>query len=404
MVLYLPFHRLSHRSSGVRWPTAAGRPSAISSPDWTWFRGRRRRGRRWPLARALAAHAEVTVAFRRVTGPVANEPFDIVAIEPNGRGLDAPASRRALGRFIEERCSAYGTVLEGTWPMLGKLTAWCAQRGIPAVPIVERQSARALARADRHGPVVARATVPRDDTCGGRRSCIAGSDDLKATIVRRWRVEADRITVTGTGVDRARFTPRDQADARRRLGLCQSSASFWPAACSTAPADLAPVIQAVQRVGDPDLRLHVLGQGERRAGLERLAGPGSPVTFHGRVGDDLLPVFIAAADLCVAIEHPDGPVTDPASEAAFTVAECLVSGRPVAIASDGDHPPAGSASGLRFPDRARSARPGSASSSATARRVTPYASWAKPPPPRPSTGSSRRPRYTSRRSTARSGR
>jgi hypothetical protein len=64
------------------------------------------------------------------------------------------------------------------------------------------------------------------------------------------------------------------------------------------------------------------------------------VTFHGRVGDDLLPVFIAAADLCVVIEHPDGPVTDPASEAAFTVAECLISGRPVAVASDGDrdHP------------------------------------------------------------------
>jgi glycosyltransferase involved in cell wall biosynthesis len=93
-------------------------------------------------------------------------------------------------------------------------------------------------------------------------------------------------------------------------------------------------------VGDPDLRLHVLGQGERRAGLERLAGERSPVTFHGRVGDDLLPVFIAAADLCVAIEHPDGAATDPASEAAFTVAECLVSGRPVAVASDGnrDHP------------------------------------------------------------------
>ena len=66
------------------------------------------------LARSLAAHAEVTVAFRRVTGPVAPEPFDIVALEPNGheRSSDLPASRRALGRFIDERCSAHGTVLE----------------------------------------------------------------------------------------------------------------------------------------------------------------------------------------------------------------------------------------------------------------------------------------------------
>jgi hypothetical protein len=293
------------------------------------------------LARSLAAHAEVTVAFRRVTGPVAHEPFDIVALEPNGRELssDLAPSRRALGRFIEERCGAYGTVLEGTWPMLGKLTAWCSQRGIPAVPIVERQPApRWLAPIDMGRSWLALGTSGRHL----RRApvVIAGSDELKATIVRRWRVEADRITVTGTGVDRARFAPRDQADARRRLGLSPEHRILLAGGVLDRARDLAPVIEAVQRVGDPDLRLHVLGQGERRTGLEQLAGPGSTVTFHGRVGDDLLPVFIAAADLCIAIQHPDGAMPDPASEAAFTVAECLVSGRPVAVASDGDrnHP------------------------------------------------------------------
>lgn len=294
------------------------------------------------LARALAAHAEVTVAFRRVTGPVAHEPFDIVALEPHGGpelSSDLAPSRRALGRFIEQRCGAYGAVLEGTWPMLGKLTAWCAQRGIPAVPIVERQPpARWLAPIGMgrswlglgaSGRYLRRAPV-----------MIAASDDLKATIIRRWRVEPERITVTGSGVDRARFAPRDQADARRRLGLLPEHRILLAGGVLDHARDLAPVIEAVQRVGDPDLRLHVLGQGERRAALERLAGLGSAVTFHGRVGDDLLPVFIAAADLCVAIEHPDGAVTDPASEAAITVAECLVSGRPVAVASDGDreHP------------------------------------------------------------------
>ncbi len=293
------------------------------------------------LARALAAHAEVTVAFRRVTGPVSHDPFDVVALEPHGRELsdDLAPSRRALGRFIEERCGTYGTVLEGTWPMLGKLTAWCAQRGIPAVPIVERQpAARWLAPIDMgrswlalgaSGRYLRRAPV-----------VIASSDDLKDTIIRRWRVEADRITVTGAGVDRARFAPRDQADARRRLGFSPEHRILLAGGVLDHARDLTPVIEAIQRAGDPDLRLHVLGQGERRAALERLAGLGSAVTFHGRVGDDLLPVFIAAADLCIAIEHPDGPVTDSASEAALTVAECLISGRPVAVASDGDrhHP------------------------------------------------------------------
>lgn len=293
------------------------------------------------LARALAAHADVTVAFRRVTGPFAPDPFDIVALEPNGTvpSGDVAPSPRVLGRFIEERCAAYGTVLEGTWPMMGKVTAWCAQRGIPAVPIVERQPpARwleplevgrswlafgAAGRYLRRAPVV-----------------MASSDELKATIIRRWRVAPDRIVVTGTGVDRTRFVPRDQAEARRRLGWSPDHRILLAGGVLDRGRDLAPVIEAVQRVGDPDLRLHILGQGERRRDLERLAGAGSAVTFHGRVGDDLLPTFIAAADLCVSVEHPDGPLSDPASEAAFTVAECLVSGRPVVVGSDGDrvHP------------------------------------------------------------------
>lgn len=294
------------------------------------------------LARALAAHAEVTVAFRRVTGPFAQDPFDIVALEPNGRDpwSDTVASPRALGHFIEERCAAYGTVLEGTWPMMGKVTAWCAQRGIPAVPIVERQPpARwleplevgrswlafgAAGRYLRRAPVV-----------------MADSDDLKDAIVRRWRVAPERIVVARAGVDRTRFTPRDQTEARRRLGWSPDHRILLAGGVLDRARDLGPVIEAVQRVGDTDLRLHVLGQGECRAGLERLAGAGGAVTFHGRVGDDLLPTFLAAADLCVSIDHPDGALSDPASEGAFTVAECLVSGRPVVVGSaDGDrgHP------------------------------------------------------------------
>jgi glycosyltransferase involved in cell wall biosynthesis len=293
------------------------------------------------LARALSAHAEVTVAFRRVTGPVPHDHLDVVALEPNGRDLagDVAPSRRALGRFIEERCATYGTVLEGTWPLMGKVTAWCAQRGIPAVPIVERQpeprwldpieAGRSWLALGASGRYLRRAPV-----------VMAGSDELKATIVRRWRVQPDRVVVIEGGVDRARFVPRDQAEARRRLGWSPEHRIVLAGGVLDRARDLAPVIEAVQRVGDPDLRLHVLGHGERRAGLERLAGPGGLVTFHGRVGDDLLPTFIAASDLCLSIEHPDGPVSDPASEAAFTVAECLVAGRPVAVGADGDrfHP------------------------------------------------------------------
>ena len=287
------------------------------------------------LARALAKHADVTVAFRRITSPVSDNRLDIVAIEPGNRSPDDSApSRRALGRFLEERCSADGLVLEGPWPLTGKLTAWCAQRGIASVPIVERQAparwlepievGRSWLAFGASGRYLRRAPV-----------LLTGTEELRDTIVRQWRVPPDRIVVTGPAVDRTRFVARDQTDARRRLGWSPEHRILLAGGVLDRGHDLAPVIDAVQRVGDADLRLHVLGHGERRAALERLAGDSRAITFHGRVGDDLLPTYIAAADACVSIESPNGPVRDQGSDGAFTPAECLVSGRPVAVGSGG---------------------------------------------------------------------
>ena len=287
------------------------------------------------LARALAQHADVTVAFRRITSLVSDDRLDIVALEPGSRSPDDSApSRRAVGRFLDERCAADGLVLEGPWQLTGKLTSWCAQRGIASVPIVERQPparwleplemGRSLLAFGASGRYLRRAPV-----------VLTGTEELRDTIVRQWRVPPDRIVVTGTAVDRTRFAARDQTDARRRLGWSPEHQILLAGGVLDREHDLAPVIDAVQRVGDADLRLHVLGHGERRAALERLAGDSRAISFHGLIGDDLLPTYIAAADACISIEPPDGPVSDLGSDGAFTPAECLVSGRPVAVGSGG---------------------------------------------------------------------
>jgi glycosyltransferase involved in cell wall biosynthesis len=163
---------------------------------------------------------------------------------------------------------------------------------------------------------------------------VAGSEELKAAIVDRWRVDPERITVIRPGVDRTRLHPRDQGEARRQLRMSPDDRILLAGGILNGDHDLTPVIEAVQRVGDPRLRLHVLGEGESRAGLERLAGRGNAVTFHGRVGDDVLPAFIAASDLCVAVEHPDAPLGEEPGEAAFALRECLAAGRPVAVGTD----------------------------------------------------------------------
>ena len=285
------------------------------------------------LARALSLHADVTLVFRRQLGEVTGEPFDVVALEPNGRepAFDTAASHRALERFVEERCSRFGVVLEGGWSQSGKLTALCEQRGIAAVPIVDHlesggwlaplEAGRAWLAAS--GRFLRRATV-----------VIAASEELKAAIVARWRVEPGRIVVIGPGVDRSHLFPQDQTTARQRLGLKPEHRVLLAGGLLDQDRDLTPVIEAVQRVGDPLLRLHVLGEGGQRAELEGLAGAGPAVTFHGRVGEDLLQAYLAAADLCVAVERPDASLDDPPGEEAFTVRESLAAGLPVAVATD----------------------------------------------------------------------
>jgi glycosyltransferase involved in cell wall biosynthesis len=287
------------------------------------------------LARALAAQADVTLAFRRVLGDVAREPFDVVALEPgaHGAGQDSAASQRALGRFVEERCAAFGVVLEGGWSLSGKLTAWFAQRGIPAVPIVDQ-----LAPGGWLSPIEAgRAWLAASGRYLRRASVVvAGTEEIKSAIIARWRVRPDRIVVIGPAVDRARLSQQDQASARLRLGLSPDHRILVAGGVLDRARDLTPIIEAVHRVGDPRLRLHVLGEGERRSQLEQLAGGSTAIVFHGRVGEESVPAHLAAADLCVAVE-PKPPLDDARGEAAFSVREGLAAGRPVALGAEGSH-------------------------------------------------------------------
>jgi glycosyltransferase involved in cell wall biosynthesis len=285
------------------------------------------------LARALARHADVSVVFRRLAGPPPEEGCAVSALEP-GAGLPNPSagSRRALGRFVERRAGDFGMILEAGWSMPGKLTAWCSQRGIPAIPVLDWLAPRSWlgpldsgngwlglgssGRYLRRVPVV-----------------VAASPALRDAIVERWRVDPERILVIGPAIDRTVFSPRDQVEARRKLGLDPAHRIVLAGDGLGSGPDLSPLVEAVQRAGDPSLRLHVLGEGERLPALRRLAGPGPSVSFHGSPPDDLLADYIAAADLCVSVEQSGDPC--------FTRLECFSSARPVAVAGAADrvHPP-----------------------------------------------------------------
>jgi glycosyltransferase involved in cell wall biosynthesis len=206
--------------------------------------------------------------------------------------------------------------------MPGKLTAWCSQRGIPAIPVVdELPEASWLGPLDPGIPWLGLGASGR--YLRRASAVVASSAGVREAIVGRWRVDAANIAVIGPAIDRTLFSAGDQAEARRRLGIDPAHRVVLACDGLDRGSDLTPLLEAVPRTGDPALRLHVLGDGERLAALKRLAGSGPAVKFPGAVSDELLVQYLAAADLCVHLAQP----TDPS----FSLLECFSSARPVAV-------------------------------------------------------------------------
>lgn len=307
------------------------------------------------LAAALAERDHVTVAFRRVLDRVTLPGVDIAEIEP---GVERPSAipddaalrgvgvveflrfMRALRRFARVELSRHDVVLEKSWLLSGYVSRLCRRRGIPAIPVENLVPVSSTAKAGSLKAV----RIGAGRRLAGRflRSSpivVAETRFLKEDIVRRWKVDPERIEVIGLGVDRARFRPRDQAEARSRLGIPESAMVLLYVGVLDRAHDLRPVLDSVRRLGHRALGLEVVGDGAMREELERSAGPGTPngsrIRFHGRVPHEEVPLYIAAADLCLAPYDPAAFSGGVVGYSTLKVREYLASGRPVATVRSG---------------------------------------------------------------------
>lgn len=306
------------------------------------------------LARALSRHADVTVAFRRVSR--ADVPAGITALEiepaADTAKVDDSAMRgvslsefyrflRALNRFTDQRLGNFDVILEKSWLLSGHVSRRCARRGQLGVPVENfvpnpvHNAAHSLAK---------QARIEVGQRIAGyhlRRAplIIAETEHLKRSIARHWRVREERIAVVGLGVDRTLFAPRDQAEARRQLDIAPDRIVLVYSGVVDATHDLGPVLNAMARVQDPRLELHVVGDGLLR---ERHQGwacrHAVRATFHGRVAHERVPLYIAAADLCLAPYDPAAFWHGEFGYATMKVPEYLSVGRPVATVPSGRLP------------------------------------------------------------------
>jgi glycosyltransferase involved in cell wall biosynthesis len=308
------------------------------------------------LARALARHADVTVAFRSILDDEAPADLRVLEVQPDAprraaiiddaaiRGLSYHeffAYLRDLRRFMAHALPAFNVVLEKSWLLSGYLSTLCRRGGRLGVPIENFVPNPAQNAAN---DLTKRWRIEIEQRIAGyhlRRAplIIAETQHLKRSITRHWRVREDRIAVVGLGVDRTLFAPQNQGEARRQLGIASDRLVLLYSGVVDATHDLGPLLQAMTRHGDPNIEVHVIGEGVLRKKHETAARANAlNVIFHGRVAHERVPLYIAAADLCLAPYDPTAFSLGELGYSSMKVPEYLSAGRPVVTVPSGRLP------------------------------------------------------------------
>jgi glycosyltransferase involved in cell wall biosynthesis len=299
------------------------------------------------LAKALQAHADVTVAFRYRLEDSPIEGLEVIELEPDKRPAstsDDSATRglsmmellsylSTLRRFARASRGHFDVILEKNWLLSGYVSAYGARHGLPGIPVENllpspkrhvqsglRKRLRVLMARGIAGRELRKAPI-----------IIAETEQLKRDMMHFWGIEPDRIVVVGLGVDRSLFRPMDQAEARRKLGITSDKLVLLYVGALDETHRLDAIVAAVAAIRAPGIELHIVGDGPRRRtyveGASRCCGS---VVFHGRVSHHEIPRYIAAADLCLAPYDPRAFATGSLGYSTLKVLEYLSAGRPVA--------------------------------------------------------------------------
>jgi len=303
------------------------------------------------LARALGEWCDVTVAFRRLADERPPEGMAMLEIEPKASaatvddaansGIGYGAFLNYLGtlnRFVDAQLPHFDIVLEKSWLLSGHVTSRCLRRGQLAVPI--ENIVQNATHAARNQPMKFLRMKAGGWIAGRnlRRAplVIAETDVLKREIAQFHGVAADRIAVVNLGVDRELFRPLAQAPARTQLGIDPDCCVLGYVGVLDLTHNLAPVIEALGATGRSDVELHITGDGARREEYRLLAeARGARVVFHGKVPHGQVPLYIAAADLCLAPYDPVAFSSGQLGYSTMKIPEYLAVGRAVVSVPSG---------------------------------------------------------------------
>jgi glycosyltransferase involved in cell wall biosynthesis len=320
------------------------------------------------VCRELSGRAEVTAAFRALVGEAGEGSFRCLALEPSHvpqaalrsdnavRGLSPLALWRyvrALRRFAEERHGEFDCAVEYGWRGSGLLSESFRRWGVAGIPAEHFPRLPRLGGGMTPRQVVRRAALRTSEAFVMRmlrRAPVvtAESETLREDLAERVGLAAERVRVVPIGLDHALFFPRDQAACRRQLGMPVGGQVWTYVGGMGMYHDMRPCLRAFAEVRPPGVSLLLVGDGTDRESWLEAAGAalGSSVRFVGRVPYESVPLYIGAADLCLApyvVErYPGGKITSatlkiPQYMACARAAVSVPSGEILRLIRDGEN-------------------------------------------------------------------
>jgi len=159
---------------------------------------------------------------------------------------------------------------------------------------------------------------------------ICVTETLRAEVIREFGTSPAKVRVVPNGVDAELFRPTDAAEAASELGLPSGPKVVFVGALEPWQG-VGFLIQAFRNLVEhtPEAMLIIVGRGQEEPALRSLVetlGIRSKVLFEGFVPHRQVPLYVSAADACVA------PMTRErlrSGSSAIKIHEYLACGRPV---------------------------------------------------------------------------
>jgi teichuronic acid biosynthesis glycosyltransferase TuaC len=242
-----------------------------------------------------------------------------------GRGFSAFTHSRSLNRTVAEAADSTDIIFG----------AWVYPDGVAAIMLARKFGLPVVVKC--FGSDINTLTTYRGPARNIRRylplgNVVAVSQPLKQKVIELG-VAADKVDVVIDGIDRSLFYPRDQSEARRRLGMEFDGTMIVYVGRTEVTKGLRELFDAyailVKEV--PKLRLVLVGSGSADQQLQQRARSiGGDIHFMGSRPLEEIPLWMSAADIVTLPSYAEGLPN--------TVLEALACGRPVVATSVGGIP------------------------------------------------------------------